>query len=198
MIVPGWIASGFILALSCVLSLHLQARPDLQAPLTESEAGKTSDLVVDIHGVTSNTGSIEISLLSSERQWRQKEAEFCIVRTPARKGKVRWIFKNIPRGEYALFVFHDINGNRDFDRNWRGIPIEPYALSGASWQSLTAATFVSAKFRVHEAEQAVVVGLVSQKKSSLINLLSFLLHVETGPPGQGIGLGVNSLPAGLE
>lgn len=33
----------------------------------------------------------------------------------------------IPKGEYALASFHDVNGNKKMDTGWFGIPIEPYA-----------------------------------------------------------------------
>ena len=32
-------------------------------------------------------------------------------------------------GQCAVAIMHDVNGNGDMDRNWLGIPVEPYAFS---------------------------------------------------------------------
>ncbi|NPA46730.1 MAG: DUF2141 domain-containing protein [Chlorobi bacterium] len=37
---------------------------------------------------------------------------------------------SLPPGEYAVALFLDENGNGRIDRNFLGIPTEPYALSG--------------------------------------------------------------------
>ncbi len=39
-------------------------------------------------------------------------------------------FRDVPYGEYVVSIYHDANGNGRFDRNFFGLPAEPYALSG--------------------------------------------------------------------
>jgi uncharacterized protein (DUF2141 family) len=39
------------------------------------------------------------------------------------------IFENLPKGSYALFVFHDENKNNKMDKNFVGIPKEGYGAS---------------------------------------------------------------------
>jgi len=39
---------------------------------------------------------------------------------------------DLPYGTYAIIIVHDKNGNQKMDRNWIGMPAEPYALSGNS------------------------------------------------------------------
>ena len=36
---------------------------------------------------------------------------------------------SLQKGEYAVSVYHDVNGNGVFDKNWLGIPKEPYGFS---------------------------------------------------------------------
>lgn len=36
----------------------------------------------------------------------------------------------LPFGKYAIILIHDQNANEKLDRNWLGLPAEPYALSG--------------------------------------------------------------------
>ena len=50
--------------------------------------------------------------------------------------------------EYALAVFHDINNNGDMDRNWVGLPSEPWAFSGEPKSRLRLPRFDEVSFRV--------------------------------------------------
>ncbi len=36
---------------------------------------------------------------------------------------------NLPYNRYAIIIIHDENSNQKMDRNWMGMPGEPYALS---------------------------------------------------------------------
>jgi len=44
-------------------------------------------------------------------------------------GKAFLKFTGIKKGTYAFSLFHDINGNEKLDKNFFGIPKEPYAFS---------------------------------------------------------------------
>ena len=41
-------------------------------------------------------------------------------------------FKDLPENDYAIAVFHDENGNNKLDKNFFGVPKEPYGFSGNS------------------------------------------------------------------
>ncbi len=43
--------------------------------------------------------------------------------------KAQITFLDIPKGKYALFIFHDVNENNKLDKNWLGIPKEGYGAS---------------------------------------------------------------------
>ncbi|WP_230530359.1 DUF2141 domain-containing protein [Microvirga roseola] len=50
-------------------------------------------------------------------------------REPARPGRVEFRVRNVKPGAYAIAVFHDVNCNRRLDRNFIGLPSEPYGFS---------------------------------------------------------------------
>jgi uncharacterized protein (DUF2141 family) len=50
-------------------------------------------------------------------------------REPARAGIVEFTLRNVKPGTYAVAVFHDLNGNARLDRNFIGLPSEPYGFS---------------------------------------------------------------------
>jgi uncharacterized protein (DUF2141 family) len=50
-------------------------------------------------------------------------------RGAARAGTVELRLRNVKPGSYSIAVFHDINGNGELDRNFIGLPSEPYGFS---------------------------------------------------------------------
>lgn len=50
-------------------------------------------------------------------------------RGQATAGTVELRIRNVKPGSYAIAVFHDVNGNGELDRNFIGLPSEPYGFS---------------------------------------------------------------------
>ena len=50
-------------------------------------------------------------------------------RGPAAAGTVELRIRNVKPGTYSIAVFHDVNGNGKLDRNFIGLPNEPYGFS---------------------------------------------------------------------
>jgi uncharacterized protein (DUF2141 family) len=50
-------------------------------------------------------------------------------RGAAKAGTVELRLRNVKPGSYSIAVFHDINGNGELDRNFIGLPSEPYGFS---------------------------------------------------------------------
>lgn len=61
-------------------------------------------------------------------------------------------------GEYAAVVYHDLNGNRVFDKNFLGVPKEPYAFS-RGFRKLRRPDFEECKFVVGEDGAAITLTL---------------------------------------
>jgi len=58
------------------------------------------------------------------------------------------IFADLPPGEYAIRIFHDINSNQEMDTNSFGIPTEPFAFSNNAKGMMGPASWEDAKFMV--------------------------------------------------
>lgn len=50
-------------------------------------------------------------------------------RSAAKAGSVELRLRNVKPGSYSIAVFHDTNGNGKLDRNFIGLPSEPYGFS---------------------------------------------------------------------
>ena len=65
-----------------------------------------------------------------------------------KKGTATIYFDNLPKGDYAISLFHDENRNNKLDNNFIGIPKEGYGASNNKLPRTSAPTFKENKFTV--------------------------------------------------
>lgn len=81
------------------------------------------------------------------------------IRMPARAGSVRLCIPVDAPGIYTLAVYHDENGNRKFDKNWLGIPVEPFGVSRNPSFLFGPPDFEDSAFKVEESGATLVIAL---------------------------------------
>jgi uncharacterized protein (DUF2141 family) len=69
------------------------------------------------------------------------------------------VFKNIPKGKYAIAVFLDENDNYKLDKNMFGIPKEKYGFSNNVLPSMRPATFEESAFELNKKEMLIKITL---------------------------------------
>jgi uncharacterized protein (DUF2141 family) len=78
------------------------------------------------------------------------------------KNDVQMVFKNLPLGDYAVAIYHDLNANDNFDRNWIGYPKEPFAVSNNLHPfKLLYPSFDAAKVRLTDKGAALTIHLLN-------------------------------------
>ena len=73
------------------------------------------------------------------------------------------IMNNIPAGEYAVSVFHDLNNNGKLDTNAIGIPVEPYGFSNDARGKFGPPKFRNTKF-TFKSTREIKIKLVNNDK----------------------------------
>ncbi|MBV1775422.1 DUF2141 domain-containing protein [Burkholderiaceae bacterium DAT-1] len=116
-----------------------------------------AELQVEVKGVEEASGMVQVALFNSEGTWLNKR--FTSMSASARKGTVSVTFKDIPMGDYAISVYHDVNGNGKLDSNFIGMPSEPYGFSNDAKGMFGPAKFEDAKFKVEGKETAIRINL---------------------------------------
>jgi uncharacterized protein (DUF2141 family) len=86
-------------------------------------------LTVVVNNVSVSEGSIMLAVMSGEDEFNGKQPAIASVIQRAQTGAIEFSTSNLPSGEYAIRVMHDINGNGDLDSNFVGMPTEPWAMS---------------------------------------------------------------------
>ncbi len=117
----------------------------------ESVYKPTASIEVKITHITHKTGQIEVYLFRNPGNFPvHKDRAYRHQSVSIGSGEVKVMFRDVPYGEYAVSVYQDVNGNGRFDRNFIGMPAEPYALSGEPRFRFGPPLFGDCKIRVEK------------------------------------------------
>jgi len=111
-------------------------------------AQEQADIKVEISGIKNIKGQIGFALYDSESSFLKKEQTYCGDFIKVNDKNLNYTFVDIPLGEYALAIFHDVNSNKKLDRNFLGMPTELYAFSNNVYGFMSPPSFKDAKFNL--------------------------------------------------
>ena len=109
-----------------VLLIQLLLASYWHSPVLPEEEGI---LRLAVSNVKTAEGWIWVGVYDSEENFLIKEKAIIKGVEVSDVGTVQMSVDEVKYGNCAVAVFHDINGNGEMDRNWIGIPTEPYAFS---------------------------------------------------------------------
>jgi uncharacterized protein (DUF2141 family) len=85
-------------------------------------------LSVQIQTSETPQGKLYVTLHNSENSF-QNDAFFQFKKLDVLTSTSAVVFDSLPKGNYALKVFHDLNDNGKLDTSFLGLPKEPYGFS---------------------------------------------------------------------
>jgi uncharacterized protein (DUF2141 family) len=115
---------------------------------------KTFNLTVNISGLESNKGMLLVGLYNKKEHFLKQQFKGDIVKIENKKSVV--IFKNLPKGEYAVSFVHDENDNKKMDKNFFGIPKEEYGCSNNAKGFMGPPKYDDAKFQLSENKTIII------------------------------------------
>ncbi len=116
--------------------------------LTYFSQPQTHNLTIKVTNVKSAKGSIQIGLYNNEEDFPHKGLEFQKLVLKATAPIFTYTIENLPQGEYALALYHDINEDGKINHNLLGVPKESYGFSNNIKPFLSAPAFEKVKFFV--------------------------------------------------
>lgn len=134
----------------------LWAAIGLAAPV--ASAAQAGDVTIAIHGVRAADGPLYVSLQTREEFLQPRGAHGEIVQSP-QQGTVWVTLPDVPKGEYSVSVWHDIDGDRQFDRKASGEPLDGWAMLNGADRG-RAPTFEESKFAVSAGGASISVNMV--------------------------------------
>ena len=103
---------------------------------------------VRVAGVTAK-GTVKVAVCDKERFLKQCAYS---ASAPAQAGETTVSVKGVPAGTWAVLAYQDENGNGELDRNFIGMPKEPYGFSRDARGKFGPPTFEDAAIEVGEAQ----------------------------------------------
>ncbi len=86
--------------------------------------GQTYELSIDVDGFATDDGVCRILLFTEENSFGPREDSFKHGSVEIDSGKCSYVFTELPKGNYAVIVYHDENNDKELETNFIGMPQE--------------------------------------------------------------------------
>jgi uncharacterized protein (DUF2141 family) len=117
------------------------------SPTPAAITATTPVLQAEIVGLRNDNGRVGCSLFNDAKAFPRDDSKmFRHVWAPIHGGRALCQFPGIPAGQYAMVVFHDENGDGEFNQNAFGMPEEGYGFSRDAAALFDAPGFDAASF----------------------------------------------------
>ena len=90
---------------------------------------QTYDLNITIKNIEKTEGYLKIAIYNDAENFLEKDNALKTYNVKVTKQTSTFTIKDLPKGEYAVAVYHDENSDKQCNRNFLGIPSEPYGFS---------------------------------------------------------------------
>lgn len=107
-----------------------------------------SNIQLEVYNISNTKGNLHIGLFKSDKTFLKIEKAYKGVSLKTSKQFI-YTFKNVPKGTYAISIFHDENSNGKIDRSFIGIPREGYGVSNNNLPLISPPKFEDAKFQMN-------------------------------------------------
>jgi len=123
---------------------------------TAAVADRVGTIDVSIEGFRNAAGHARVALFNGEAGFPDDEsAAYRKTVAVIEGGRVEVRFDGVPRGEYAVAMYHDENDDGKLNKGLLGIPKEGYGVSNNVSHATRAPRFTEARFQFDGASQTV-------------------------------------------
>ena len=113
-------------------------------------SNENPQLTINIGNIGEPEGQIRIGVFNTSKGFLKREAAikhyYITVKNTTESIKIY----DLPKGDYAFSMFHDENSDDKFNRNFFGIPKEPYGFSNNVKPRFSAPSYKVCKFSLME------------------------------------------------
>ena len=122
--------------------------------------GADTALDIEVIGLRNDSGEVGCSLFNDPAGFPRDDSK--VIRhvwAPIRGGKSTCEFAGLPNGQYAAVIFHDENGDHEFNMNAFGLPKEGYGFSNDAAALFSPPDFQAAAFTYSGARLYLIVNI---------------------------------------
>lgn len=116
-------------------------------------------LIMQIEGIRSPQGRLHYAVYDRVENFPTRKGRVATGEPDVTGSSLTIRVPGLKPGRYAVAVFHDENGNDEFDQGFLGIPLEDYAFSNNATGFLSAPAFEDAAFSLTEPQTGIVIRM---------------------------------------
>jgi len=117
------------------------------------------ELAIVVRGLASSSGSVHYAVYDSAEAFPEGDGRIAKGHVAVRADSVRIVVPNLAPGFYAVAVFHDENGNGEFDQGLFGIPLERYGFSNDARGFFGPPDFAAARVELGQGTRRIKITL---------------------------------------
>jgi uncharacterized protein (DUF2141 family) len=114
------------------------------------------DLTVEIQHVTPNAGPVMVAVYDKAEDFPAPQKGLAGQAVEAHGESAEAFFHGLAPGRYAVAVYQDLNRNGKLDKNFLGLPTEPYGFSRDARGSLGPPSFDAAAVEIPATAKVVI------------------------------------------
>ena len=118
-----------------------------------------AELRVTVTGLRSARGDVHFAVYATAEHFPKREGRVAKAVVKAGPRGATKVFAKLALGTYAVAVYHDENGNDEFDQEIFGIPLEDYCFSNGATAFFGPPDFAAAAFAVALGGTAITIRL---------------------------------------
>ena len=115
-------------------------------------------LTLNIEGIKEVKAIMQIGLFNDADDFLETGSEFRVISIPIDSTTVIAVFDSLPQATYGISLYHDLDSNGDINKNFIGIPVEPWGISNEAYRMLAAPRWQEAVFTM-DADKTIVIHL---------------------------------------
>lgn len=120
---------------------------------------ETVDLEITITNIKTLKGNIELGVYNDPKLFLEKGKAFKSFTKKVSGDSMVIIVKDLPKAEYAVAIYHDVNSDNECNLNFFGFPVEPYGFSNNFKPKLSKPSFSDCKFQVNAKNPSIQIKL---------------------------------------
>lgn len=107
-------------------------------------------LIITFNGMKNSKGNLKVALANSAQNYKDHKNPFIGKTISIINNQAVASIEDIPFGEYAVKVFHDVDDNNKLNTNFLGMPTEDYGFSNDARGTFGPPSWKDAKFSFYK------------------------------------------------
>ncbi len=116
-------------------------------------------LTVEINNINKIKGSVKVAVFNTDKNFLEKDSAIRNYSLNVDSSSKKIVIEDLPKGVYAIAIYHDVNSDDVCNLNFIGIPKEPYGFSNNFRPKFSAPKFADCKISLVK-NQTININLV--------------------------------------